>query len=98
MNKFLKLSLIASLFLGYLIVFLFIFEIIGEFSPHVEGFFYTNDIKWRYPLILGLLTFGYAYLVGGKTKITNLGFGLLVGIVSAVLLVYIVVIISMTSF
>lgn len=98
MNKLLKLSLIANLFLGYLIVFLFIFEIIGEFSPHVEGFFYTNDIKWRYPLVLGLLAFGYAYLVGGKTKITNLGFGLLVGIVGTVLLIYIAVIISMTSF
>ena len=97
MDKFFRISRVVSLILGYLITFLFIFEFIGEFSSGVEGLFYTNGIKWRYPLILGILSFGFAYLVGGKNKTIKIGSVLLLGTVGAFVLIYIIALISMTT-
>lgn len=86
-----------SLSIGYLISILFVFELIGEFSPYVEGVFHTLGIKWRYPLMLALFSFGLVYFLDGKlSKPLKYGFIFLLSGVGAFVVIYVIAFFSMT--
>ncbi|MCA1055811.1 hypothetical protein LCM10_12510 [Rossellomorea aquimaris] len=87
----------SALFIGYCIAALFIFEMIGEFSPAVEGVFHTFNIQWRYPILVSILSFGLVYWIDG-----HLSKPLLIGMLSFVLgigafvVIYFIALVTMT--
>ncbi|MGF2616134.1 hypothetical protein FZC84_10730 [Rossellomorea vietnamensis] len=63
MKKHFSFTLIA---VGFLVCLLFLLELIGEFSPNIEGIFLTFGIPWRYPFLIALLAFSLSYWLKGS--------------------------------
>lgn len=81
----------VSLGIGYLLVALFILEIIGEFSSTIDGVYYTLGIPWRYPMFIAIISFAIAlFLDKGTRKYGMIGF-IILGLIFLFIAVMIVI-------
>lgn len=53
---------------GFVLIGLFIFEIFGEFSPHVEGVYYLLGVPYQVPFYLAIFAFMIALFLDIKTR------------------------------
>ncbi|WP_261130554.1 hypothetical protein [Bacillus sp. Marseille-Q3570] len=96
MNSNLSVSSRVLILLGYGLLALYLVEIIGEISPLIEGVYISLGIQWRYPIVIALVAFIFAYLIDKRAKKpVILGIAGIIGLLLFFIIVYSYVLFSM---
>ncbi|MCG1023266.1 hypothetical protein [Sutcliffiella horikoshii] len=87
-----------SVGIGFILLALFIFEFIGEFSSQMEGAYHSLGIPWRYPMFTAIIAFGVGmFLDRGTRKYAMAGFMGLAVLFLSLITIYLIVFFNFAS-